>query len=121
MAPAAGGLRAYPVPSVGRFSWKAQFQFVLIVYAMSNMVIVYSFGLKPVFLVKLGAVLDGLLLTPIQAIAVGATLFAIMPRFYSKEVARMLPPNPVYALGLLLAFLLFGYFCVFQLPVALFE
>ncbi len=108
-------------PSVGRFSWKAQFQFVLIVYAMSNMIIVYSFGLKPVFLVKLGAVLDGLLLTPIQAIAVGATLFAIMPRFYSKEVARMLRPNPVYALGLLLAFLLFGYFCVFQLPVALFE
>lgn len=106
-------------PPVARVPWKRQFQIVLIVYAISNMIIVYSFGLQPVFLVKLGAVLDGLLLTPIQAVSVGVVLFLVMPRFYSAEVARILRPNFLYAIGLLLAFLLFGYFCVFQLPNAL--
>jgi hypothetical protein len=83
------------------------------------MVIVYTFGLTPVFLVKLGAILDGLLLTPLQALAVGLVLYIVMPRFFSEEARRLLKPSPIFAAGLLLAFVIFGYFCVARFPETL--
>ncbi|NIQ12748.1 MAG: hypothetical protein GWO08_09745, partial [Gammaproteobacteria bacterium] len=51
-----------------RFPWKTQFRIFLLIFVFTNMVIVYSLGFRPVFLVQLGAVLDGLLLTPLQAV-----------------------------------------------------
>jgi len=107
------------VPGVAKVAWKIQFRTVLILYAFSNMVMVYSLGVKPVALVKLGAVLDGLLLTPLQALAVGLVLYLVMPRFYSEEVRKILKPHWIFAVGLVLAFLVFGYFCVFQIPSAI--
>jgi len=107
------------IPGVARYSWKVQFRTVLLAYAASNMIIVYTFGLQPVFLVKVGAVLDGLLLTPLQALAVGLTLYLVMPKLFSQEVRRILKPHPIFALGLALAFVVFGYFCVFQFPYVL--
>lgn len=104
------------IPGVSRFSWKVQFRTILTLFTISNMVLVYSFGLKPVLLVKTGALLDGLLLTPLQAAAVAWVLYRIMPSFYRSEVSRMLRPPVWIAAGLLLSFLVFGYFCVFQLP-----
>ena len=80
------------------------------------MLIVYTFGLTPVFLVKLGAILDGLLLTPLQALAVGLVLYLVMPRFFAEDARRILKPSPVFAVGLLLAFVVFGYFCVARFP-----
>lgn len=108
-------------PATSRYSWQAQFRTVLVLYAISNLFIVYTLGLRPVFLVKLGAILDGLVLTPLQAIAVGLTLYFVMPRFYTNEVRRILRPSPIFALGLLLAFVIFGYFCIFEIPQTLVE
>ena len=35
---------------------------------------------------------------------------------FAPEARRILRPNPILSIGLILAFLLFGYFCVFQIP-----
>lgn len=104
------------IPGVARFSWRTQFRSVLTLFAVSNIVIVFQLGLQPVLLVKTGAVLDGLLLTPLQALAVGLTLYIVMPKFFSREVRQILKPSPIFAAGLLLAFVVFSYFCVTQLP-----
>jgi hypothetical protein len=104
------------IPGVKRFSWRTQFRFVLALFALSNILIVFQLGLQPVLLVKTGAVLDGLLLTPLQALAVGMTLYIVMPEFFSEEARKILKPHPVFAVGLLLAFVVFSYFCVTQLP-----
>jgi protein-S-isoprenylcysteine O-methyltransferase Ste14 len=80
------------------------------------MIIVYTIGFKPVILVKLAAIMDGLLLTPLQAVCVGIGLFFVMPRLFSRNVSRILQPNWIFGLGLLLAFLVFGYFCIYQIP-----
>ncbi len=104
------------IPGVSRFSWKVQFRTILTLFTLSNMVLVYSFGLKPVLLVKTGALLDGLVLTPLQAAAVAWVLYRIMPGFYQAEIAKMLRPPVWIGAGLLLAFVVFSYFCLFQLP-----
>ncbi len=80
------------------------------------MIIVYSFGLKPVFIVKLSAILDGLLLTPFQAIWVLLGLFVVLPKLLSKEALKILKPHWIFSVGLISAFFVFGYFCVFQMP-----
>jgi Mn2+/Fe2+ NRAMP family transporter len=107
------------VPGFGRLAWKRQFRLFLVFFFCANMVIVYSLGFRPVFLVKIGAVLDGLLLTPLQALWVAIGLFVVMPRLLSPEAKKVLKPHWIFALGLLVAFLVFGYFCVFQIPFAL--
>lgn len=109
------------IPGFGKkFSWKTQFRFFLLFFLCTNMIIVFCFKEKPVVLVKAGAILDGLLLTPLQAIWVAIGLFIVMPKILSKEAAKILKPNWVFAVGLVIAFLVFGYFCVFQVPSALF-
>ena len=105
------------IPSFNRkLSWKWQFRSFLLFFFAANMIIVYTLGIKPVFLVKMSAILDGLLLTPLQAIWVGLGLFLIMPKLYKPEVAKELRPHWIFAAGLIIAFLVFGYFCVFQIP-----
>jgi hypothetical protein len=103
------------IPGVAKWSWKSQFRTVLVLLAVSNMVIVYTFSLTPVFLVKVGAILDGLLLTPLQALVVGWVLYAVMPRFFAPEIRSFIKPHPIVAVGLALAFLVFTYVCVFRL------
>lgn len=80
------------------------------------MTIVYSFGYQPVILVKIGAVLDGLLLTPLQALWIAIGLFVVMPKLLSKDAWKVLKPHWIFAVGLILAFLVFGCFYVFQIP-----
>jgi Mn2+/Fe2+ NRAMP family transporter len=109
------------VPSVSRFTWRAQFRAILLAYTVSNMIIVYTCGLKPMLLVKLGAVIDGLLLTPLQALAVGLTLYFVMPKLFSEEARKILRPHPIFAGGLILAFLVFGYFCIAQFNEVVFK
>ncbi len=99
----------------GKFSWKTQYRFFLILFFFTSMVIIYTLGFKPVVLVKVGAILDGLLLTPLQAICVAVGLFIVMPRLLSKEAAIILKPNRVFAAGLIIAFLVFSCFCIFQI------
>lgn len=105
------------IPRFGKYlSWKWQFRIYLIWFFCANMIIVYTLGYKPVFLVQVGAILDGLLLTPLQALWLLIGLYVVMPRFYIKEVARALRPHWIFAVGLILAFGVFTYYCIFQLP-----
>jgi len=99
-----------------RLSWKMQFRLFLLFFLCANMVIVFCFKEKPVILVQFAALLDGLLLTPLQAILVAVGLFVVMPKLLSVESARVLKPNWAIAVGLIIAFLVFGYFCIIQMP-----
>jgi len=103
-----------------KFSWKWQFRMFLLFFLCANMVIVFCFKEKPVVLVQFAALLDGLLLTPLQAILVAVGLFVVMPKMLSTEAAKVLKPNWIFAIGLVIAFLVFGYFCIVQMPSALF-
>ena len=109
------------IPGFGKkFAWKTQFRLFLLFFICTNMILVFFFKKRPVFLVQFAAILDGLLLTPLQAVWVGMGLFMVMPKLLSKEAYAILRPSRVFAVGLIIAFLLFGYFCVFQIPSALF-
>ncbi len=103
-----------------KFSWKTQFRFFLLFFLCGNMVIVFFFEDTPVALVKISAIFEGLLLTPLQALWVAIGLFFVMPKLLSAEAARVLKPSWVFMAGLIVAFLVFGYFCVVQMPSALF-
>ena len=104
------------IPGFNRIKWKTQFRAFLVFFFITNMTIIYALGYKPVALVKLSAVLDGLLLTPLQAIWVFAGLYFVQPRLFSHEVAKILKPNPVIGAGLIISFLVFTYFCIYQIP-----
>lgn len=102
-----------------KLDWLRQFRLFLVFFFFTNMIVVYSFNLKPVVLVKFGALIEGLLLTPLQALWILVALYVIMPRLYRPEVGRMLRPHWILAVGLIVAILVFGYFCVVQLPAIL--
>jgi len=108
------------IPGFGKkFAWKRQFRLFLLFFICTNMILVFCFKEQPVFLVQFAAILDGLLLTPLQAIWVAIGLFIVMPKLLSREAFAVLKPNRVFAVGLVTAFLLFGYFCIFRIPSAL--
>jgi Mn2+/Fe2+ NRAMP family transporter len=108
------------IPKFGQvLTWKKQFRAFLIFFFMTNMLIVFVFGVRPVFLVQTGAILDGLVLTPLQAIWVAIGLFVIMPKMFTPQVYDVIKPHRIHAVILILAFLVFGYFCIFQIPYTL--
>jgi hypothetical protein len=105
------------IPAFGkRFRWKTQYRMFLCFFFITNMLIVYSLGYQPVILVKTAAVMEGLLLTPLQAVLIIIGLYYVMPRLYSKEVAAILKPHWIIAFILTLATVFFGYFCIYQIP-----
>lgn len=99
-----------------KFEWKKQFRMFLIFFFTTNIIIVFTLGLRPVFMVKMGAILDGLLLTPFQALWVAIGLFVVMPKLFSEEVYNVIKAHWIIGVLLLISFLVFGYFCVFQIP-----
>jgi len=99
-----------------KFSWKTQFRGFLIFFLCTNMIIIFSFGLKPVIIIQLSAILDGLLLTPLQAIWVAIGLYVVIPKLFKDEAQKILKPHWIFAIGLIIAFIVFGYFCIFQIP-----
>jgi Mn2+/Fe2+ NRAMP family transporter len=99
-----------------RFSWKKQFRFFLLFFFATNMIIVYTMKFRPVVMVKFSAVLDGLLLTPLQALWVAIGLFVVLPKMLSKEAIAVLKPHWIFGAGLAIALLVFGYFCLCQIP-----
>ena len=104
-------------PTFGkRYSWKTQFHAFLIFFLITSMIIVFTLGLNSVLIIQISAVLDGLLLTPLQAILVAVGLYFIMPKLYNREAWEILKPHWIFAVGLVIAFLVFGYFCIFQIP-----
>ena len=109
------------IPSVAnKFSWKTRYRFFLVVFFFTSMVIIYTLGFQPVILVKVGAICDGLLLTPLQAICVAAGLFFVLPKVLSRDAHRVLKPNWIFLVGLAAAFIVFAYFCIFQIPSVIF-
>lgn len=101
---------------VKKYSWKAQFRFFLIFFFCTNMIIVYTLGKEPVSLIKFASLMDGILLTSLQALCVAIGLFVVMPKILSKQAYEVLRPNWIFAVGLVIAFLVFTYFCIFHLP-----
>jgi Mn2+/Fe2+ NRAMP family transporter len=79
----------------------------LVFYLIGSMTIVYKFGDKPVTLVQFAATIDGLLLTPLQALALIVGLYWILPRLYRPEVGTQLRPGPFIGIGLVVCFLFF--------------
>lgn len=110
------------LPRVGaRWSPLARRRVWLVFYLIASMTIVYSLGYRPVALIRVAAVLEGLVLTPLQALVVLVGVYAVMPRMFTEEVGRRLRPGPWIGIGLAVSFLVFSYFCVVQLPRMLFE
>ncbi len=110
------------IPAFGKkLAWKTQFRGFLIYFIITNMIIVFHFQANPVAIVKFSAIFDGLLLTPLQAIWILTALFFILPKMLSKEAYQILKPSKIFAVGLIAAFLVFGYFCVVQVPAILFK
>jgi hypothetical protein len=99
-----------------KFEWKKQFRMFLIFFFITNIVIVFTLGLRPVFMVKMGAILDGLLLTPLQALWVAIGLFIVLPKLFTEETYNILKSHWMIGVLLLISFLVFGYFMIFQIP-----
>ena len=72
-------------------------------------------GLKPVFIIKISAILEGLLLTPFQALAVLFGLSWVLPRLLSPGTYKILKPHWILNAGLVMATVVFGYFCLFKM------
>ncbi|HUS93183.1 MAG TPA: Nramp family divalent metal transporter, partial [Phycisphaerae bacterium] len=106
-------------PPFGRRKPTTQFRLFLCLFLLTNLVILALFGTSPVFLVKFGSICDGLLLVPLQALAVGYGLFFAQRKLLSPEAWQVLRPGWHHAAVLLIAFLVFGYFCIFQVPQVL--
>ena len=95
-------------PSIGILSNKS-------IFFTTNILIVYTFGINPVFIVKLSAILEGLLFTPFQAVLVLLGLVWVMPGLLSKEAWNILKPHWILPAGLVIAVIVFSYFCFFKL------
>jgi Mn2+/Fe2+ NRAMP family transporter len=101
------------VPAVHRrFAWKTQFRFFLVLFFCTNMVVVYVMQANPIGIVRTAAVLDGILLTALQAAWVGVGLFVVLPRMLSREAWEVLRPHPVFAIGLAAGVVVFGWLTV---------
>ncbi len=104
-----------------KYPWKTRYRFFLVMFFFTSMVIIYTLGFQPVMLVKIAAICDGLLLTPLQAVCIAIGLFFIMPRLLSADAHRILRPSWFFIVGLAAAFFVFTYFCVFQIPAVVFQ
>ncbi len=102
-----------------KFEWKKQYRMFLIFFFITNIVIVFTLGLRPVFMVKMGAIFDGLLLTPLQALWTAIGLFIVLPKLFSEEIYQILKAHWIIGILLLISFMVFGYFMIFQIPYIL--
>ncbi len=98
------------IPAVARrYEWKRQFRFFVVLFFCTNMAIVYVMQKNPIGIVRTAALLDGILLTALQAIWVGVGLYIVMPRMLSREAWAVLRPSPLFAVGLAAGTLFFGW------------
>jgi hypothetical protein len=106
-------------PRFGRVAPVWQFRLFLGLFLLTNLAIIVVFGANPIRLIKVGAICDGLLLVPLQALAVAYGLFYAQRKLLSPEAWAVLRPRWYHAAILLIAFGVFGYFCIFQVPQVL--
>ena len=70
---------------------------------------------------KLSSVLEGVLLTGLQAILVAVGLFVVMSKMLSKEAYEVLRPSRIFAVGLIVTAVFYGYVCVVYIPATLMQ
>ncbi len=104
-------------PPFGRLPWKSQFRGFLTFFVVTNAAALLVFD--PVKLVQLGGQLDGILLTPVQSLAILVAFLFVLPRLVPRESCRLLRPGPVAIVLLATATLVFGILCVLILPESL--
>ncbi|MDZ7372567.1 MAG: Nramp family divalent metal transporter [candidate division KSB1 bacterium] len=105
-------------PAVGRrVRWQDQFRTFLLFFVVTNLSATLFFD--PVKLVQLGSQLDGVLLTPIQALGILAGFLFVLPKMVPSSLYRSLRPSPWVLAGLALSAIVFGIFCVIYLPESL--
>ena len=89
----------------------------LVFFVITNLVAVVFFD--PIKLVQLGSQLDGILLTPIQALAILVAFTVILPRLVPPDSLRQLRPNKLLVAALILAVGVFGTLCITVLPASI--
>ncbi len=104
-------------PPFARLPWKTQFRGFLICFVVTNAIAVLVYD--PVRLVQLGGQLDGILLTPIQALAILFAFLFVLPRLVPRESHRRLRPGAPAIVLLATATIVFGALCVLILPESL--
>lgn len=98
-----------------KFSWPVQFRMFVGFFFVTNFLIVYTLGIKPVVIIQFSAVFEGLILTPFQAIAVLIGLVWVLPRLVPKDAAKILKPHWLMSVGLIAASIVFGFFCLMKI------
>jgi hypothetical protein len=76
------------------------------------MVIVYVMQRNPIGLVRTAALLDGILLTALQAVWVAVGLYIVMPKMLSKEAYAVLKPSWIFVFGLAVGAVVFGWLTI---------
>jgi Mn2+/Fe2+ NRAMP family transporter len=104
------------IPPVQRFPWKSQFRFFLVVFFITSLMTILALGNKPDAIIQFAAVLDGVLLTSLQAIWVMVGLYWVLPRLLSKEAYAVLRPSWIFAPLLGITAIVFAILTVYQVP-----
>jgi len=110
------------IPAIPKhFSWKTQFRFFLVIFFLSNMIIVYQFQANPIQIVRTAAILDGILLTALQAIWVAVGLYVVLPWMVSRDAWEVLRPSWILAVGLAAGAIVFGYLTIREVLIPFYQ
>ena len=106
-------------PKSEKVPWEKQYHVWIAIFAFTNMILVYAFHWRPVFLVQSAATLEGAFLIPVQGILVLLGLYYVLPKLFSPEVRKILRPGILVPLGITLAVLVYVYFSFARLILGL--
>lgn len=101
--------------------WKWQFRITLLLFLITNSFIVYVLGKEPVFLLTISSILDGVVLTAFQAILILIGLYYVMPKMFTVDVYKIIKPKSIIFFILIITFMVFSYFSIFQVPKLFFN
>ncbi|HWP43794.1 MAG TPA: Nramp family divalent metal transporter [Blastocatellia bacterium] len=100
------------VPRFGRIAWEKQFRLFLIGLLAINFLITYALGLQPVRLIQTAAFTEGVLLVPLQAVAILLAIYLVQPRLLSEDAARILRPGALFGALLVAGAIIYSLFIV---------
>ncbi|MEW6129937.1 MAG: Nramp family divalent metal transporter [Acidobacteriota bacterium] len=102
------------VPRFGRLAWEKQFRLFLIALVGVNFLITYALGLQPVRLIQTAAFTEGVLLVPLQALAIFLALYFVLPRLLSADARQILKPHKLFGVPLLVCAIVYLFFIVIR-------
>jgi len=106
-------------PRLAKVPWENQYRAWILFFAFTNLILVYTFHWRPVFLVQGAATLEGAFLIPIQGIFVLLGLHYVLPRLFAAERSNLLRPSILVTLGILVAIVVYCYFSFAKLVMGL--